>query len=527
MTDWLIAALPAIQFWQLELHLWTLAALAIWQAPALVRSVGARPPTWIALVACGALAWWLSAMVAPRTSRIYYDEQIYQHIGQSLADRHRAEMCNEGTVGDGRLTCVRAEYNKQPNAYPHLVSLGFRIAGANDQWAFTVNNLAAAFLPIVVFLLSVLIWPSDGRAPASALPALIAALIPQQLLWSNTAAAEATAALSAAFAVVAAAWFVRARSSASLALTVVAASYAAQFRPESPLIIPVVASVVLLGAADELRRRRLWVAVGGGVVLIVPLLMHLWAVSGHGWGTPGPRAGAAFVWGNLAVNGPFYITNVRFPALVTVFACAALVRYAVHRVVWVLAAYFVVFFAVFLSFYAGSYDYGADVRYSLLTYPPLLALAGIGATWMACTVGRGGVLAAAVVIILQFTWFLPLVRAVGEEAWAARADVAAAQGFALSLPANAIVLTHNPSLFLLRGRSAAQMSLASTDPGYVERLAARFDGGVYLHWNFWCNVPDPLQAGFCTAMTDRFDLELVQESRTRDFRYALYRVLPR
>ena len=30
-------------------------------------------------------------------------------------------------------------------------------------------------------------------------------------------------------------------------------------------------------------------------------------------------------------------------------------------------------------FYAGSYNYGADVRYSLMTYPPIAVLAGLGA----------------------------------------------------------------------------------------------------------------------------------------------------
>ena len=35
-----------------------------------------------------------------------------------------------------------------------------------------------------------------------------------------------------------------------------------------------------------------------------------------------------------------------------------------------MAIYFLVFFAIDLVFYAGSYNYGADVRYSLMTYPP-------------------------------------------------------------------------------------------------------------------------------------------------------------
>jgi hypothetical protein len=40
----------------------------------------------------------LTLFVAPRTNRIFYDEQIYQSIGQNLADLTLAQVCNEGGV---------------------------------------------------------------------------------------------------------------------------------------------------------------------------------------------------------------------------------------------------------------------------------------------------------------------------------------------------------------------------------------------------------------------------------------------
>ena len=75
------------------------------------------------------MALGLTLGVAPRTNRIYYDEQIYQNTGQNLADLKRAQMCNDGTIEDGRLRCARGEYNKQPYAYPHLLSLVYRVFG--------------------------------------------------------------------------------------------------------------------------------------------------------------------------------------------------------------------------------------------------------------------------------------------------------------------------------------------------------------------------------------------------------------
>ena len=83
-----------------------------------------RRSTLARMAAPSLLAFGLTLCVAPRTNRIYYDEQIYQSIGQNLADLRLAQMCNDGIVEYGRLQCSSGEYNKQPYAYPHLLSLG-------------------------------------------------------------------------------------------------------------------------------------------------------------------------------------------------------------------------------------------------------------------------------------------------------------------------------------------------------------------------------------------------------------------
>jgi hypothetical protein len=193
------------------------------------------------------------------------------------------------------------------------------------------------------------------------------------------------------------------------------------------------------------------------------------------------------------------------------------------------------FWTIFLFFYAGSYNYGADVRYSLMSYVPIAVLAGAGIrrlTHALDAVHRGrwsdrAILAATIAVILaQSMYYLPLVRATGEEAWAARADVKYAKAFAERLPPNAIVLTHNPSMFHIWGINAAQLSLAMSDTAFVsEALHRRFAGGVYVHWSFWCNVNDPTQVAFCRSVLARFPHELVEARREREYEYALYRLI--
>src|SRR5579862_77361 len=523
MADGFIAWLPALQFWQLEVLFWLAAALSVWELPRLVKHLAAPPGAWAAAIASGLVALALVVFVAPRTNRILYDELIYQHIGQNLTDRHRAEMCNDGVIERGRLQCARAEYNKQPDGYPQLLSVAYAVAGVREVVAWHVNNACTALLPLVIFAAAMLLF-SDAWAAIFA--ALLSALMPEALLWGNTAAVEPSATITSVWAVLCAAWFVRSRRTSALVWTAVCTVYACQFRPESPLIAAIVVAIIWTGAPDEVRRTQVSVCALLAVVLASPLGLHILAERRQPWGSTGDRISLAFLWNNLRVNGPFYFSNIRFPAMATAFAVWGVVTHRRDGLTRVAAIYFLLMWGTYLSFYAGSYNYGADVRYSLLTYPPVAWLGGLGISALGQRIRwRGWPVAIATALALQFLWFVPLVHAVGEDGWAARTDVADARAFARLVPADGLVLTHNPSMFLLWGTNAAQMSLAATDEEFVRtEITSQPNHPVYFHDNFWCAIGDAVQSGFCRAMRSRFVLEPVAEVPERGLRYGLYRI---
>src|SRR4029077_2677892 len=118
----------------------------------------------------------------------------------------------------------------------------------------------------------------------------------------------------------------------------------------------------------------------------------------------------------------------------------------------------------------------------LLSYVPIAIFAGVGASAVSAfgsrwtshvSVGRAATIVAAVIVV-QFLLYAPLVRATGEEAWAARADVVYAKELARMLPPNSIVLTQTPSMFHVWGVNAAQLSIAVDDAPYVEQLRSRY-----------------------------------------------------
>lgn len=516
--------LAVLQFWSLEICVFLGLALAAAVAADLRRAIERRDAGGMAIAA--ALALGLTLLLAPRTNRIFYDEQIYQNIGQNLADSKRAQMCNDGTMRDGRLDCRRGEYNKQPYAWPHVLSLTYRAFGPRIATAFVVNAIAMALTVCAVYLIVLLLF-SDRVAAFFA--ALLFALLPEQLIWSASAASEPSASLAAAAAVLAAACFIHWRTSVSLAGAAVATAYAVQFRPESFLIVPVIVLLLWQRARDEFARPRLWWAGLLFLALVAVHAGHMVAVRGERWGTADDRVSLRYVSTNLRANGGFYLRDPRFSPLVTLLAVFGLARARRQAGRLAIACYFLLFFGITLIFYAGSYDYGADVRYSLATYPSLAIAAGLGVSWIVGWSGRvqprvPAVPLLAAAAVLQFAWlYAPLVATVTDSAWAARADERFARSLAPELRKNSYVLTHNPGMFQLWGVSAGQMSLAVANPAYLDELAARFDGGVYLHWNFWCTVQDQAQRDLCAKVLALRTAVQVRDYQERDQRYILFR----
>jgi 4-amino-4-deoxy-L-arabinose transferase-like glycosyltransferase len=526
---WLLREqLKAWQPWSLDVCVLAGALVTVYLLSTIDRDVYKREVPRIALLAALGLA--LTLFVAPRTNRIFYDEQIYQGIAQNIADVRLAQVCNDGSVEYGRLRCGSGEYNKQPYGYPHALSLAFRLVGVHTWTAFAVNAAAMALTICAVYLLAYVLF-ADREAALFA--GLLIALTPEQLLWSATAAVEPSASLVLVVALLAAALYWKRGGWAALAGVVVASAYAVQFRPESILILPVIGPLIWPRLRPALRSPGGWWAVAAFVCLVAVHVGHLVAVRHIDWGTVGPRFSFRYIEGNLRVNGWFYLFDERFPVLFTALAVVGLLSGRDRREAWLVAKYFVLFFAIDLVFYAGSYNYGADVRYSLMTYPPIAVLGGLGAAHIARFIGGLSTRVRAdgpartlivVTVLLQFLWYAPVVRATTEEAWAARADVRFAQEFARAIPRNSYVLTHNPSMFHLWGVNAGQMSLVSSNPAYLRYLAERYSGGVYLHWNFWCNVQDPIQVGICRKAFGLAPGNVVTEYRERDQRFAFYRL---
>lgn len=543
MREYLQRVLP----FSLEINFFLIVAGILLNVKLLRKMITSIPKrAWVLVIVIAISGFLITSFVAPRTHRIFYDEDIYIHIGQTMADLNRAAFCNDGGHSYGEYFCNEFEYNKEPYGWPFLISIPFRILGPSYLSCFLLNNIIWMCSILLVFLLGFLIF---NNINAGIFGALIFSFIPEGLLWSNSASAEPSAMFFSGLAMFAACFFVKNPTHRTLFLCTVLFPFASQFRPESIMVTLPAFLWILYFSPKELLQKRTYGYLLLFLILATPHLIHLISVSHEGWGAmDSAKFALSFFKDNFSANGYFYINNIKFPLLFTLFGIAGLIlplpmtqpdknkKEYIKSLFFgkeksVLVLWFILFWGIFLFFYAGSYNYGMDVRFSLLSYIPIAILAGYGVAVVCSCLGKKNeeiiapVMAA--LIILCFSNFLPYVRAIKAEAWGARVDHEFAETISKNLPENSIVLTHNPNMFLVWGNDAAQASFATVRPDKMEYFFDKYKGGVYFYFNFWCNVDDPLQVSFCNNILNTYITKEILARQVQDYKYALYELKPK
>jgi hypothetical protein len=195
-------------------------------------------------------------------------------------------------------------------------------------------------------------------------------------------------------------------------------------------------------------------------------------------------------------------------------------------------SWFLVFWGIFLFFYAGSYEFQDElsIRFSLLSYFPLAIFVGIGISWVANSLNNRINSIKPLLIILtvfNFTYFLPFIRSISKgESELCRVDREYAMEFVKLLPASSIIYTHNPNMFLINKQSAIQTSAETYNPGIIEKHLNQFKGGVYVHYNYWSDVPySDLQRQFTANILDKYDYNIIAEYYYKNHKYGLYKII--
>jgi hypothetical protein len=472
-----------------------------------------------------------TAFINPKKHRIYYDEDIYNSIAQCIASHKRAVMCNEGYYENNELNVVAEEYNKQPSGYPYLIHVIFRIFGTNERFTFILNNIIFGLTVFVIFLITFLLFKDTFAGLAASLAYI---LIPINLQWFNTCAAEPLTAFFASLAILSSLIYLRNKKPINLFLFTTVLAFSLNFRMESFLIIISIGLIYLLKGIDVFKKKELYLFGGLLLLLSTGIILHVYASRGQSWGADGAKFSLDYFHNNFNVNSMFYLNNKEFPLLFSILAIAGLFFYKNRNYIKekiIILSWFITFWGIFLFFYAGNYKFGEDLsaRFSILSYAPISIFAGLGSSLIKTRLEnkiRPIKLVLISLIIFNFTWFLPFIRTESKgESEQCRIDRKYAMEFIKLLPENSIILTHNPNMFLINKQSAIQTSSETYNPGTIERLRERFKGGVYVHYNYWSNVSySKIQRDFTENILNKYDYEILEEYYYKSYKYGLYKI---
>jgi hypothetical protein len=480
------------------------------------------------------LAWVLCGL-APRTHRIFFDEQIYMQIGQSYAHTGKLTAANYARAEFGHFELYAGETNKQPQGWPYVYGQVARWLGVSPGLGQDINRAAVALgAGLLCLALFSAPWTLPPGAPFAA--GLAWGLTPLVPFWGRTASVEPTAATSAILAFCAAIIYARARSKspplgrpAAATLLAATTAFAGYFRPESLLVFPLVAVVLWAEEDDFVYDALAWGALVLAVALLTPNIAQLWSMREESWGaTDGRRFDLAFLGENLRANGGYFFAGREFPQIGTLLALAGIgwLLARARAALVVLAVWFAFSWGVFIFFYAGGYHYGASNRFGVVSAAPVAIAMGIGfaavrhrcrgrPAWLGLLFG---------VVALGWSAGMDIVPQFGREAIEVQEEVGFVDAQARSLPSGSLVISHAPSMWLIEGRnSTTWQEITPLLFGHLHELTNQYPGGIYVHYGFWDNV-EPHRADAAARILVDFKAREVARFETYAMVFGIYRL---
>jgi hypothetical protein len=341
----------------------------------------------------------------------------------------------------------------------------------------------------------------------------------------------------------------------TLIFSLVCLVYTVQIRPEGLLIIiPLTIAFIFFkrNIFESIQKNHFILILIVISILITPHIIHMNAVKDDNWGASQEKIGTEHFKKNLDDNTMFFFENTRFPVVFTFLSLIGLALDKNWKKKTFLVAWFLVFFVMYLFFYAGSFNYGVDVRYSLTMYIPVAILGGCGAyliliiltkiiektielARMMYEEKKGKFLIeknkikinwittfiVIFLLIITFTPFISLVSSVGEQAWDARLAHDFLVDNIKKLDKDSWIFSYLPSIVLINGRNAADAYYAQ-NPDIIKDLFDKTDN-IYFYEEYWCGC-EPYKSTTCKYFHDKFNL-IIYNSVSKEHRnFTLYKI---
>jgi len=491
---------------------------------------------WILLTLVMLLGLGLRMVLVPQTHRIYFDEDIYEDIGNSIATEGRTILCNYGTPEK----CEEGILNKEPTGYPVLLAIVYFIFGTSETVTFALSMVVAVLSIFLVFLLTYLLFENERVALYAS---LLFALFPSHMVWSASVGVELYSIFFILLTLVLFMVYLKTENLRILMFSVTLLVFAVQVRHENGLFIPLFGVMFLLFGKNQLRNLanyKFWIPWLVLLLLLAPHLSHmLYANKTDTWGAPeGKRFGLEYAERQFTENAGFFYDNSKHPWIFAAFALIGIIYSFKDRkkALASLLLWFVPFFILFLFFYAGGVNSGGiGHRFSLNYATPILILGGYGLFVVESLLKKFVRYEAFVVLILVATCLVSLYPLEGfitvpdHQAFRARENHDFAYLMRDKIDDSCYILSHNPSMYLVMGKNSLQTWYGQNNE-VMKRIFNKTDCVIFED-GFWC-LYEPYRNSVCKNMHDKYQLTEIARWNIRGYTFergmnesfAFYRV---
>ena len=528
----------------------------------LVAAVAARDHIKSALKGAGVKRWHLIIMIAimlifllaelaivKPTQQLFFDDAIYQGGALDLLHMGQAWMCNYGTPS----YCYSGQIYHEPIGTAFNLAVGFLFFGVNLATAYNTMLALAVIAVMMVFFVGTMIT----KAPVAGLfSELLVALSPVLLVWARPTTSDLpmlTYSLIALFFMLV---FVHKKSLATLAAVLFSISLLTYTKVDAVLYLLVIPAMYIVlddkritssilknfrMVRRNLLNTRVLLVILVFVIAITPEITYFYTeltTGNYGYQgtfvqkscdsnftsiTPSSSINLQNFNANVCANVSYWFNAFKSqyimqPIIFTLIAIAgaAAMMATMRRELLAIGIWFLAFFILYTSFYAGGVTYGVDWRFML----ELAAQAGIlggYAAYIACTAGqlrrsRRPIYRAARFAVLAFVLFIiaypiyaaaPLL-AVSPSAIPQAGSARFYENFVYNssrlIPPSCLVFSYDPTLFNINNRTSIQMF--DLNPQSYESYKSQY-GCLVLDYGYWCYTPN----NTCTYVQSTFNLQ--------------------
>lgn len=443
------------------------------------------------------------------THRVFFDEDLYLGIANSIATENRAILCNYGTP----TKCFDGILNKDPSGFPFIVSILFRILGKGDSIAFALSTIVGTISIILAFFLAFLLFDNEKVAIYSA---LFFAFLPVNIVWSGSAATEIYFLLFSSLSIFALLLFIKSNEYKALGLAFSLLAFAIQIRPEGILFILIFSILILLFDQNIIKRFFDPKFVGLLILFLflsLPHFIQMYMFKEGDWGAPnGRKFSLEYLDFNFRDNITFWFNNTMHPIILTglsILGVLFLLYEKKIRISLFLLSWFLSFFILFLLFYAGSpLSGGIGHRFVNIYIMSSIILSGYGAYKIDKFSNNSKQFFIALLSVLAFSFLfcLDFITIPDKQAQYARDMHDFVMENMHRIDKNCYVFTHNPSIFLVAGRNSLQ-TWYGQDPRVVDTIFNSTNCVMWLE-GVWC-LFEPFKSTVCKYMHDNYDLEIL------------------